>query len=237
MNILEKLVSILKRDPFYRMKSDYSGCQRYWILFYRGTQAFRGLYKRLYFKESSGLFFCGRRVVIEHGYQISTGPSLVLEDGVHINALSENGITFGRNITIAKGTVIVCTGVIANKGVGLRIGDYSAIGAQSFIGAQGGITIGNDVIMGPGVQIFSENHNFELPDIPIRKQGENRKPVVIEDNCWVGSGVTILGGVTIGEGSVIAARSVVTKNIPAFSVVAGIPAKVIKSRKLLNNVE
>ena len=230
MKIIEKLISTLKRDPSYKLKSDYSVRQLVMIIFYRGIQAFCGLFKRHKFRRLKGLLFCGKRVVVEHGYQITAGQNLILEDMVHINALSEQGIDIGRNVTIAKGAVIVCTGVIANRGVGFKIGNYSAIGAQSFIGAQGGIIIGDDVIMGPGVRIFSENHNFERRDLAIRKQGESRNPVVIENDCWIGSGVTILGGVIIGQGSIIAAGSVVTKSIPPFSVVAGVPAKVIKTR-------
>ncbi len=229
LSLVEKIIAFLKKDPAYRFKVDYSLRQLVYILGYRGFQALRGARVKMLIK-SPGLVFCGRAVVIEHGYQISSGASLIIEDMVHINALSEKGITFGRNVTVAKGTVIVCTGVIANRGVGLKIGDYSAIGAQSFIGAQGGITLGNDVIMGPGVRIFSENHNFENRTTPIRKQGETRREVIIENNCWIGSGATILGGVTIGSGSVIAAGSVVTKSVPPSSIVAGIPAKVIKVR-------
>lgn len=126
--------------------------------------------------------------------------------------------------------VLSCTGVIANKGVGIVIGNNSAVGAQSFLGGQGGIVIGNDVIMGPQVKIFSENHNYALPDMLIRKQGESRKGVVIGDNCWVGAGAIILDGVTLAEGCVIAAGAVVTKSMPANSVVAGVPAKVIQTR-------
>lgn len=226
---VETIISLLKKDPSYRFKTEYRLRQLFYILLYRGLQLIRGFRIRLKIK-AQGLIFCGRAVVIEHGYQITSGANLILEDMVHINALSENGIAFGRNVTVAKGTVIVCTGVIANRGTGLIIGDYSAIGAHSFIGSQGGITIGSDVIMGPGVRIFSENHNYDNSELPIRKQGEIRKKVLIEDDSWVGSGVTILGGVTIGRGSVIAAGSVVTKNIPAYSVVAGIPAKIVKKR-------
>jgi len=230
LNLVEKTIAILKKDPAYRFKVDYSLRQLLYILAYRGFQALRGMRIKLLINVP-GLVFCGRSVVIEHGYQVTSGASLILEDMVHINALSDRGITFGRNVTVAKGAVIVCTGVVANRGAGLIVGNNSAIGAQSFIGAQGGITLGNDVIMGPGVRIFSENHNYNHCDILIRKQGETRKAVLIENDCWIGSGVTILGGVTIGRGSVIAAGSVVAKDVPPYSVAAGIPAKVIKSRE------
>jgi acetyltransferase-like isoleucine patch superfamily enzyme len=227
---MEILISRLKNDPTYRFKMPYTDRQLITIVLYRGLQVLRGLPRRLTLRLSGGMLFCGRSVVIEHGYLIKSGPNLILEDYVQINALSERGVNLGRNVTIGKGAIIACTGVIANKGIGIEIGDYSAIGAQSFIGCQGGVKIGSNVIMGPGVRIFSENHNYEDIKIPIRLQGETRKGVVIEDDSWVGSGVTILDGVTIGTGTLIAAGSVVTKDIPSFSVVAGIPAKVLKNR-------
>ncbi|MFA7062341.1 MAG: acyltransferase [Pedobacter sp.] len=234
MSIIETIISKLKKEPDYKFKAVYTDRQLFNIVKYRGLQVARGFLSRLKIRMSGGLLFCGKAVVIEHGYMIKSGSNLILEDYVQINALSENGIISGRNVTIGKSTIIMCSGVIANKGVGLEIGDFSAIGAQSFLGCQGGIKIGSNVIMGPGVRIFSENHNYEDISVPIRLQGETRKGVVIEDNCWIGSGVTILGGVTIGSGSVIAAGSVVTKNIPPQSIVAGIPAKVIKKRSSKN---
>jgi len=226
---VEAVISKLKKDPDYRFKSPYTDRQLLTILIFRGLQIFRGLYCKIRMN-AKGLVFCGRSVVIEHGYMIQAGQSLVLEDHVFINALSTNGIKFGRNVSLGRGSIIVCTGVVAHKGVGLEIGDNTGINAQSYIGCQGGVKIGSNVIMGPGVRIFSENHNFENMEIPIRLQGESRNEVNIEDNCWIGSGATILSGVRIGTGSVIAAGSIVTKDIAPNSIVAGIPGKVIKSR-------
>jgi acetyltransferase-like isoleucine patch superfamily enzyme len=189
----------------------------------------RGFFLKIRIR-SSGIVFCGRRVIIEHGYQFKAGRSLILEDGIHVNALSENGIVVGNNVTIAKYAILTCTGVIANKGVGIKMGNNSAVGAHSFLGGQGGITIGDDVILGPHVKIFSENHNFDHPEIVIRKQGETRNGVMIGNNCWIGTGAIILAGVSISDEYVVAAGSVVTKSVSANSVIAGVPAKVIKSR-------
>lgn len=227
---VEFVISKLKRDSNYRFKTVYTNRQLSYVLFYRLMQIIRGIPIRLLIKSYNGLLFCGRSVVVENAYLLKSGPNLILDDFAQLNALSENGITFGRNVTIGKAAIITCTGVIANRGVGIDIGDNSAVGAQSFLGGQGGIRVGNDVIMGPGVRIFSENHNFDDISVPIRLQGENRKGVTIEDDCWIGSGVTILDGVTVGTGSLIAAGSVVTKTIPPFSIACGVPAKVIKSR-------
>ena len=90
------------------------------------------------------------------------------------------------------------------------------------------IEIGNDVIIGPGVSLFSENHNYERSDKLIRLQGETRKAIVIEDDVWIGANATILAGVHIGIHSVIGAGAVVTKDIPSNSVYAGNPARSIK---------
>jgi len=229
-HVAEKIISRLKRDPSYKLDTSYSLRQLFFIFWYRLFQLIRGLFVKLKIS-STGMIFCGKGVIIQHGYQIKAGASLILEENVHINALSEHGITCGNNVTIAKNSVIVCTGVVANKGIGINIGDNTAIGAQSFLGGQGGIDIGSNVIMGPHVKIFSENHNFSKLDIVIRKQGETRKKVVINDNCWIGAGATILNGVNIAEGCVVAAGSIVTKSIPKNSIVAGVPAKIIGSRQ------
>ena len=85
-------------------------------------------------------------------------------------------------------------------------------------------------MMSPGVSLFAENHNFSDPTLPMKDQGVTVSFVTIEDDCWIASNSTILAGVTIGTGSVVAAGSVVTKDVPPYSVVAGSPAVVIKSR-------
>ena len=85
-------------------------------------------------------------------------------------------------------------------------------------------------MLAPRVSIYAENHVFDNPNITIKAQGVTKSAVVIEDDCWIAANVVILAGVTIGKGSVIAAGSVVNEDVPAFSVVAGVPARVIKSR-------
>jgi acetyltransferase-like isoleucine patch superfamily enzyme len=85
-------------------------------------------------------------------------------------------------------------------------------------------------MISPRVSIYAENHNFQNPDVIMKDQGVTRQKVTIEDDCWIASNSIILAGVTVGKGSVIGAGSVVTKDVPAFSIVAGNPAKIIKSR-------
>lgn len=112
----------------------------------------------------------------------------------------------------------------------LQIGDNSGIGEYSEI--YGDVRIGNDVMMGTNCIIYTRNHAFDRTDIPMCKQGFSTvKPVIVEDDVWIGGRVTILPGVTIGTGSILAAGAVVTKSTPPYSIVGGNPAKVIKYRK------
>ncbi|NQX55223.1 acyltransferase [Pedobacter panaciterrae] len=228
--IIEKLIRTLKGDPNYKWESPYSTRDLFSVSFHRFVQVVRGLFLKPFLKKSSGLIFIGSNVKVRHAYQLTAGKNLILEDGVSINALSEQGIILGDHVSIARNSILFCTGIIAQKGTGITIGDRTGISARAYFAGQGGITIGNDVIMGPNVQVFSENHAFSDPKLTIKEQGVIKDPVVIGNNCWIGGGATILAGVHIGDGCVIAAGSVVTKSVAANSIVAGVPAKVIKSR-------
>ncbi len=228
--IIERIIRKLKNKPDYKWDSKYSTSDLIVVCGIRVVQIIRGLFYKLILKESSGLLFVGKNVSIRHGYKIHTGKNLIIEDNVHINALSLRGIIIGDNVSIARDCNFICTGVIAQQGEGIFIGSGTGITTGVFLGGQGGIKIGTNVIIGPGTKIFSENHNYTHPKLAIKDQGVSRKGIVIEDNCWLGGGVIVLDGVIIGEGSVIAAGSVVTKSIPVNSVAAGVPAQVIKNR-------
>ena len=95
---------------------------------------------------------------------------------------------------------------------------------------RGYVKIGDNVIFGPGVSIFSENHKYKTTNIPIVKQGVIRENVTIKNGAWLGANSIILAGVTIGENSVIAAGSVVNIDIPNNCVAAGTPAKILKKK-------
>ena len=132
----------------------------------------------------------------------------------------------------AGANVSIRTGVRFRNIHLLRVGDDCDIGIGCFLQAGGGITLGNQVILGPDVKIWSVNHTTADPDTPIRDQGYERAEVVIEDGCWLGMNVIILPGVHLPQGCVVAAGSVVGKKpYPAWSVLAGYPARVIGNRR------
>lgn len=126
----------------------------------------------------------------------------------------------GENVNIEKN---------ASFTPALQIGDQSGIGISCEI--NGPVTIGKYVMMGPEVVVYTSGHNFDRIDIPMQQQGSSEeKPVVIEDDVWIGRRAIIMPGVHIGRGCVIGAGAVVTKDIPDYSVVGGVPARILKRR-------
>ncbi|MCG8310081.1 MAG: acyltransferase, partial [Cytophagales bacterium] len=117
-----------------------------------------------------------------------------------------------------------------NPGRFIKIGNNVGIGEFAYLGGGGGLEIGDDCIAGQYFSCHPENHNFSDPDVVIRLQGVSRRGIKIGSNCWIGSKVTILDGVTLGKGCVLAAGSVVTRSFPANSIIGGVPAKLIRKR-------
>lgn len=101
----------------------------------------------------------------------------------------------------------------------------------TFSGRKSGIFISDFVMIAPGCVFVAFDHSFESITIPMMNQGTIESPIYIEEDVWIGANCTITKGVRIGKGSIIAANSVVTKNIEEFSICGGVPAKLIKSRK------
>lgn len=123
----------------------------------------------------------------------------------------------------------------------ITIGDCCNIGEHTHISSINKITIGNGLLTGRYVYIGDNSHggfNDEECQIPpIKRQLKSKGEVVIEDNVWIGDKVTVLSGVRIGKGSIIGANSVVTKDVPPFTIVAGVPARIIKQIEICQNQE
>lgn len=191
----------------------------------------RGLSCKCRFASSRGYILCDRHVRIRHARHIRTGRALNLEEGCEIVGLSVHGIVFGDRCTVGRFATIRPTNVLLGlPGDGLKMGDHSNIGPYAFIGCSGFIEIGSHVMMGPRVSLLAENHNFARTDISIKAQGVTRSFIKIEDDCWLGANCTVLAGVTVGRGSIVAAGAVVTRDVPPFSIVGGVPARILKSR-------
>lgn len=129
----------------------------------------------------------------------------------------------GKNINIEKGANF-------GTGRGISIGNNSGLGINCQV--HGPLHIGNNVMMGPDVIILVSRHKTDAVDIPMSEQGfDAPRQVSIHDDVWIGTRVIILPGVTIGKGAIIGAGAVVSKDVPDYAIVGGIPAKVLKYRK------
>ena len=151
------------------------------------------------------------------------GPDCVFEAGVLI--FHPENVWLGANVYVGHYTIL--KGYYKNR---MSIGDETWIGQQCFFHAAGGVTIGARVGVGPGVKILSSQHAEAGIETPVLFSPIAFRPVVIEDEADVGVGAILLPGVTVGRGAVIGAGAIVTRDIPAYAVAAGVPARVIRQR-------
>lgn len=227
--VLERLIQRVRRDPGYRVGSGISGMDVAAEVSQRGLSLLLAQW-RLRGVPGGRMRFCERAVKVQHRRHLTIGSGSVLEYGARLRCLSRRGFLLGRRVTIGKYAILECTGVLHRLGEGITIGDYSSVGDYSFIGAAGGVTIGSHVLMGQRVAIHAQNHTFDDPGTLISQQGTTQRGVEIGDDCWLGSGSVILDGVTLGHGCVVSAGSVVTRSFPPNSVIAGVPARVLRER-------
>jgi galactoside O-acetyltransferase len=184
----------------------------YWLNFIRFLPGNSGLairflvYRRLFCS-------CGKKVIIAPGCYIRGGKNIIL----------------GDNIGIGLNAQVYAEGSGKEQ---LKIGNYVFLNSNVMLNADlgGQIQIGNNVLIGPNVVIRASNHSFADPNVPIEQQGHVPGRIVIEDDVWLGANVVVLPNVTIGRGAVVAAGAVVTKDVAPFSVVGGVPARLISKR-------
>lgn len=175
-------------------------------------------------------FFKGSNVKIKNPKQCEIGRYVTLHKNVYIDSLSYSGVKIRSGASIGENTIIRVSGNNKSLGFGFYLGEGSSLADNCFVGATGGVYIGSNVIGGQSIRFHASNHKYEDKNVLIKNQGIDARGIRINDNCWIGAGVVFCDGVTIGEGCVIAANSVVTKSFPRNSVIAGVPAKKIKTR-------
>lgn len=186
----------------------------------------RGIFYRLALKMKGW-------AAIESGVRLRFANHIVLHNGVYIDQgvylhACPNGIEIGENTIIMHGAVLHVYNFRNLPAAGIKIGRDSLVGEYTVIRGQGGVTIGDRVYTSPFTQIIAVNHVFQDPTRPFVEQGITAEGIVIEDDVWLGSGAVVTDGVRVGKGAVVAAGAVVTRDVPAHTVVAGVPAKVIK---------
>jgi len=158
-------------------------------------------------------------VTLDHG--------AYLDQGVYLHACP-NGIHVGKNSLVMHGSVLHVYNFRGIPHSGIWIGDNSLIGEYNVIRGQGGVRIGDRVYTSPMVQLLAVNHIFDDSSRPFVEQGITAQGITVEDDVWIGAGAIVTDGVRIGTGSVVAAGAVVTRDVPAHTVVAGSPARVVR---------
>jgi acetyltransferase-like isoleucine patch superfamily enzyme len=190
-----------------------------------------GGYRSIGYGDIASSVFIGSHVKLYSKGQIKIGSKTKIQDFTKIDALSSKGVDIGDNCVIGENCRIECTGSFEHIGKGVKIGNWTSFGSDCYFGAAGGIEIGDDVVAGQYIRFHSENHNYADVSKLIKDQGVTHKGIKIGNNCWIGAGAVFLDGATLGDGCVVGANAVVTKTFPPNSVVAGVPAKIIKKRE------
>lgn len=154
----------------------------------------------------------------------SVGGDTIFEGPVDVPLF--NRVVIGKQCLISAGVsfVVTATG-------GITIGNRVYIGKSCVLASDTGITIGDNTMLAEFVSIIDADHGTEKNGIPIRDQNLKPAPITIGNDVWIGRGCAVLKGTTIGEGAVIGANSVVTRDIPPYAVACGVPARIVRYRQ------
>lgn len=181
----------------------------------------------VFLKKSGSNFIIGKNVTFRHPKKIHIGNNVTIDDNSLIDAHGAGS----ECLTIGNDTVINRNCMLQAKAGPIRVGDRSSIGSNSVVSSLDGIYIGNDVIIGGRCYFSAGAYHLDDIDTPIIDQGPYAKgPIHVGENSYVGAGAMIVGSINIGKGAVIGAGSLVLHDVPEFAIVAGNPAKLIRSR-------
>ena len=187
----------------------------------------RGIVYRLIL-QMDGLAAIENGVRLRMSNNIKLGRGVYLDQGVYLHACLQ-GIEIGSDTLVMHGAILHVYNFRSLPHAGIKIGSNSLIGEYTVIRGQGGVQIGDRVYTSPFTQILAVNHVFNDPTRPFIEQGITAEGIIIEDDVWLGAGAIVTDGVRIGKGAVIGAGAVVTKDVPAHTVVAGVPARPLKT--------
>ena len=228
---MKSLVSFLikKRNPNFKFDEALNNRALIDLIRFQAPGILRGL-KLLLKLKNPKMASLGAGVTFFNAPKIQFGKFLKLGKHVHISALGKEGVILGNNVGIGAFSQVIVSTTFNNLGQFIKIGNNVGIGEFAYLGGAGGLEIGDECIIGQYFSCHPENHNAQDLDVAIRHQGVSRQGIKIGKNCWIGSKVTILDGVEIGDGCIIAAGAVVNKSFPANSIIGGVPARILKER-------
>lgn len=175
-----------------------------------------------------GLVAIEDNVRIRFAGQVRLGRGVYLDHGVYLHACP-GGIQIGEDTLVMHHAELHVYNFRDLPQAGITIGRGSLIGEFNVLRGQGGITIGDRVYTSPFVQMAAVDHVFADPGRPFVEQGITARGIVVEDDVWIGAGAIVTDGVRIGRGAVVAAGAVVTRDVAPHTVVAGVPARPVKT--------
>jgi acetyltransferase-like isoleucine patch superfamily enzyme len=170
-------------------------------------------------------------VRLRHARNVRLGRNVYLDQGVYLHGCP-NGIEIGADTCVMHNTELHVFNFRNLPHAYIKVGRGTFIGESVVIRGQGGVTIGNSVLIAPLAKILAVNHNFADVTRPVLEQGITGKGIIIDDGAWIGAGAAILDGVRVGRGAVVGANAVVTRDVPAHTVVVGVPANVVRDLRL-----
>lgn len=185
------------------------------------------LYPRLLGSAGWNVTF-GTGVVLRNPRKINIGNNVVIDDHCVLDAKGEDneGIVIGNGVFIGRNTILNC------KNGDIALGDRVNIGFNSMIFSASSVRVGADYLIAAYCYLVGGSHNYDDPSVPVIQQGRTSKGIVLKSGGWLGSHVTVLDGVTIGKHAVIAAGSVVHKNIPDYATAGGAPVMILSRRNV-----
>jgi acetyltransferase-like isoleucine patch superfamily enzyme len=214
-----------------------------------GAALRRSLYSRFFQRMGAGTKIAknvafSRMENIEMGEGVSIAPDCILSSSAVGNGkiVLDSAVLLLRGVSLQssgeQGQIALQNRVMLERGVDIRtcdggqikIGRETVLGPYTCVAGDGNVEIGEYCLIASHCGIYANQHIFADRTVPIMRQGVTTKGIVIENDCWLGTGVKVMDGVRIGRGSVVGAGAVVTRDIPPYSIAVGVPARVIRTR-------
>jgi len=172
----------------------------------------------------------GQNVVLRHPHKIHIGNNVVIDDNCVLDAKGKDnsGIMIGNGVFVGRNTILSC------KNGDIELADNVNIGFNCEIFSASKVKLGKHALIAAYCYLIGGDHDFDSSDVSILEQGRSSKGITLGEGVWLGAGVKVMDGLTIGKHSIVGTGAVVTKPVEEYSVAAGVPAKVIKKRNSEN---